>query len=94
MILAQRKGIVRKFDKHQWSKMPQDKYGWERLSEKPATKKIEQLVPEEIIQKKIIGGKVVDVGKNEETIKQPIPDEIVEKMPEKSDKQKRGRPTK
>jgi len=76
MITATRNGITRNFSEQQWKSMPKDKYGWEVQSETGTIKTNSGKVsPDEIIQKKIEQGKVVNPATKKE-----IPDELKPKV--------------
>jgi hypothetical protein len=70
MITAVKNGIQRNFSKPQWDSMPKDKYGWSQVGIQTKA----AIIPNEIIQKKMVGA----------TVKNIIPDEIIIKKSKKN----------
>lgn len=85
MITAIKNGVTRNFSESHWKDLPPNKGGWIQISETQET----TIVSNDIIQKKMSGGAVVDVTK-------VVPDEIIKREPKPEIKQinKRGRKAK
>ena len=72
MIKAVKNGIERNFSEKQWQRMPRGKFGWSQVLVAAAPQNV---VPDEIVQKKILGASAADVSNVPEEIKvrQPAP---------------------
>lgn len=88
MIKAIKNGQTRQFTDEQWSNMPKNKFGWEISSNVENSNQLST----DIIQKKMVIGRVVDVVPEEIVIQKKAAETVKENAVPEEIKTKRGRP--